>query len=252
MGTLSDRAIAGDGTREQDWLRWFTSSPVPMEGLDHWLVNGQRLVVVAPHPDDEVLCCGGLIAQHTARGGQTLVIAVSDGEASHADTSGWKASQLAETRRWERAEGLARLGARAAKVIRLGLPDGRVGEHAHELTCMIARLISPTDVVVSTWRHDAHPDHEATGKAAVRACAASGCRLLEAPVWMWHWASPGDLRVPWRRLTAVPLARHVVQQKRFALSAHASQLRARDVSTGPVLGPEILARSAWPAEYFFA
>jgi LmbE family N-acetylglucosaminyl deacetylase len=247
-----ERVIEGDGTAEPHWRRWFASAPAPRRSLPQLLPENRRLVVVAPHPDDEVLACGGLIARHAARGGETLVVAVSDGEASHADTPGWDALQLADVRRVESAEGLQRLGTRHAQVLHFGLPDGRLSEHADDLPRMLRRVLLPTDVVVSTWRLDGHPDHEATALAAARACVAVGCRLLEAPVWMWHWAVPGDPRVPWERLFGLDLGTDIVRRKQYALAAHATQLQVRDARLGPVLGAAILARAGRETEYFFA
>lgn len=253
MGALSTtRAIEGEGTEASEWQRWLMASPCATHPVEHWLADGQRLVVVAPHPDDEVLACGGLIALHAAGGGETLVVAVSDGEASHAGVPGWAAPRLADARRAESAEGLQRLGAGHAPVLRLGLPDGCVTSHLDDLSGRLAGVLQRSDVVVSTWRLDGHPDHESTGLATARACEVTGCRQLEAPVWMWHWAAPGDLRVPWDRLACVALDASTVRRKQNALAAHTTQLRVRDARRGAVLGTSILARAAWSAEYFFA
>ena len=191
------------------------------------------------------------MAAHAANAGEILVVAVSDGEASHAGAPGWTALNLAAARRAESAEGLDRLGARHASVLRFGLPDGRIDRAVGELSMRLHGLLRPSDVVVTTWRFDGHPDHDATGLAAANACADAGCRLLEAPVWMWHWASPGNPRVSWRRLTGVPIGLGAGQAKRDALSAHTTQLVARDATRGPVLGAEILARAERDTEYFF-
>lgn len=246
------RAIVGEGTDGRDWQRWLMAAPCATRPVDHWLGEQQRLVVVAPHPDDEVLACGGLMALHTARGGETLVIAVSDGEASHAGIPGWDAPRLAHARRAESVDGLQRLGAGGAPVLRLGLPDGHVSAHLDRLPGMLAGVLQRSDVVVTTWQLDGHPDHDATGLAAARACRVAGCRLLEAPVWMWHWAAPGDARVPWHRLASVPLDADTVRRKQSALAAHTTQLQLRNARCGPVLGASIQARAAWSDEYFFA
>ena len=210
-----------------------------------------RLVVVAPHPDDEVLACGGLMAAHAANAGETLIVAVSDGEASHVGAPGWTPSNLAAARRAESAVGLDRLGVDDAAVLRLGLPDGRIDRSLGALSQRLHGLLRPTDVVVTTWRFDGHPDHDATGLATANACADAGCRLLEAPVWMWHWASPGNPLVSWRRLTGVAIGRAASNAKLDALAAHTTQLMARDATRGPVLGAEIVARAARDTEYFF-
>ena len=179
-----------------------------------------------------------------------LVIGVTDGEKSHADVLGVNASTLAAQRVAERLEGARRMGFKCDNVIALRLPDAALGRFAHRLAARLAGLLAKTDLVVSTWRVDGHPDHDASGLAAARACASVGCRYVEAPVWMWHWANPADPRVPWHRMTAVPLSERALAIKRMALSAHTSQLTARSRHVGPVLDEQICARAERPFEYF--
>ena len=247
---LKERVIQGQGTPEAVWRPWLRAqpfAPMPMTAL---LGEARRLVVVAPHPDDEVLACGGLLATQAQRGGQVLVIAVTDGEQSHADVAGFDAGALAAQRVVERLEGARRLGFAGDNVIPLRLPDAALGKFAHRMAAHLEGLLLKTDLVVSTWRLDGHPDHDASGLATARACASVGCRHVEAPVWMWHWANPADPRVPWHRMTPVPLSERALAAKREALSAHTSQLTARSRHVGPVLDEQICARADRPFEYF--
>ena len=244
------RAIRGEGTAESHWLGWPGLRALPRRQLREWLPAGVRLVVIAPHPDDEILGGGGLLAEHVAQGGAAAVVAVTDGEASHGG-GGAHVGRLAARRRRESASGLARLGVAGVAVHRLGLPDGGVAQHVDGLARVLAALLRPSDVALSTWRLDGHPDHEASGAAAAQACAAAACRLLEAPVWMWHWAAPGDARVPWEHLCGFSVPMHVRAAKEWAIAAHATQLEARGQALGPVLGRSVLARAVRDTEYFF-
>ena len=246
-----ERLIQGTGTPESAWQAWLKSGGIATGALHECLPQSVRLVVVAPHPDDEVLACGGLMAMHRAQGGDVLVIAVTDGEASHVDSPLWHADALAATRRAEGMTGLHRLGLDDVAVKRLALPDGRVAHHTLRLALRLQLLLRPADVVVTTWRMDGHPDHDATGVAASLACSVVGCRLIEAPVWMWHWASPGDPLVPWHRLQRFPLKPQARDRKQAALAAHASQLDPSQRPGGAVLGEAIVARANRPDEYFF-
>jgi len=247
---LKERVIQGQGTPEVEWQPWLSAHPFAHMSFLAIIGEAERLVVVAPHPDDEVLACGGLLAMQARRGGQVLVIGVTDGEKSHADVPGVNASALAARRVAERLDGARWLGFGSDNVIALRLPDAALGKFTHRLVARLAGLLAKTDLVVSTWRLDGHPDHDASGLAAARACASIGCRHVEAPVWMWHWANPADPRVPWHRMTAVPLDEQALAAKRTALSAHTSQLTARSQHVGPVLDEQICARAARRFEYF--
>ena len=247
----AQRLIQDAGTPEDAWQRWLRARP-PMLLCDaSWLLDAARVVVVAPHPDDEVLACGGLLAMRAARAAEVLIVAVTDGEASHGSAPGPSADALARRRRAERSSGLQRLGLADAALHRCGLPDGRVERHEQQLAAGLASLLRAGDVVIASWRLDGHPDHDATGRAAASACAGAACRLVEAPIWMWHWASPDDERVPWQRLAALPIEPLALRRKQAALAAHASQLTARSAALGPVLDMAICSRARRSCEYFF-
>ena len=245
------RVISSCGTAESQWQAWLRQSDVTSCVLEDLLARDTRLVVVAPHPDDDVLACGGLIAMHRAQGGEVMVISVTDGEASHADSTRWQAPALAETRHRELLAGLQQLGAGHIAVYRLALPDGAIAGHADDLEKALMTLLKSTDVVTTTWHLDGHPDHEATAQVALKTCEKLGCCLLQAPVWMWHWAKIDDPWVPWNSLYRLPLAPHIVAQKQAALAAHASQLDASSRPEGAVLDAAIVARARRTDEYFF-
>ncbi|MEO5866005.1 MAG: PIG-L family deacetylase, partial [Sphingomonas sp.] len=44
------------------------------------------LLVIAPHPDDEILGAGGIMAQAKARGDRVAVVVATDGARSNPDT----------------------------------------------------------------------------------------------------------------------------------------------------------------------
>lgn len=246
MDAVADRFIGRQTAPGSEWRRWLGAQSIPGVTAAELCDPRSRLVVVAPHPDDEILCCAGLMASHAATRGEVLVVSVTDGEASH----GAPDDRMARRRRSESAAGLGQLGVEAA-VLSLALPDGEVKGHAVALTSALARLLGPTDTVVSTWQFDGHPDHEATGESVAHACAMAGCTMLAAPVWMWHWSRPGDPRVPWRDMVALGLAVPLREEKIRALRRHGSQLEERNNGEGPVLDDAIVARAAWPSEYFF-
>lgn len=253
MGALADKAIAGLGTTEDAWLSWLAAQKLRSASVDDLVGDSRRLVMVAPHPDDEVLAIGGLLAQLSTLCGDVLIVAVTDGEGSHADSPQWPRSRLAAERPLESAEAWRRLGFGQATCERFGLPDGGVRAHREDLVRDLAALLRPTDVVFTTWRHDGHPDHEATGRACAVACAQIGSTLVEVPVWAWHWAEPGDARLPWHRAVKLPLDAPSAARKRHAVGAFISQL-AGDASTGagPILRSTTVQRAHRPFEIFFA
>lgn len=251
MDAVSARLIRDAGTPDSLWVPWLRRQAIRPVPITELCPNGSRLVVVAPHPDDEVLACGGLLTMHAKRGLPSLVVAVTDGEASHG-TADLRACAILGARRAEESyAGLRTLGVAACSVVRLGIPDGEAMRYVDAITQKLGSLLKTSDVVVTTWHLDGHPDHEAVAEAARRASIAAGSRLLQAPVWMWHWAEPGDARVPWKDLVALELAETTIQAKQDALCCHQTQLEARGGGLGPVLVSSIRERAARACEYFF-
>jgi len=95
-------AILGRGTAEARWQQWGRLGTLPLVSAADL---GPDLLVVAPHPDDEVLGAGGLLA---LAGGE--VVAVTDGEASHPRSDAVDPADLVAARRAETAVALGLLG----------------------------------------------------------------------------------------------------------------------------------------------
>lgn len=237
-----DRQIAGEGTLEPEWQAWPGLDQLTSISLNELVAPGRRAVVVAPHPDDEVIGFGGLLALLAARDSRSLVIALTDGEASHPGSWQWPAHELARARIDESLAGLRCLGLPLKSQRRLSLPDGALRACSDALAQGLSDLLQPDDVVFSTWQLDGHPDHEAAGDATARVCRALGCCHWQAPVWMWHWARPADARVPWAELRQLALPVAILRQKTAALAAHQTQLAAQDTGAPAVLPNFALAR----------
>ncbi|SAL25302.1 glucosamine-6-phosphate deaminase-like protein [Caballeronia peredens] len=244
-----DREISGDGTPESAWQDWARLSALPAVDPGELVPLGARAVVVAPHPDDEVLGTGGLLARLAEISRNILVVAVTDGTASHPDSRDWPPERLARERPQETREAFQRLNLRHVQVVRLGLKDGDGERLEANLSGLLSEHLQPGDIVFTTWRYDGHPDHEAAGRAAQSAAGALDLPCVEVPLWTWHWASPDDTRVPWSRARRIVLDEHTHARKLRAIQAFRSQLES-DATTGrsPVLPAHVLARLTRPFE----
>ncbi len=239
-------------TPERQWRDDRRLAEVPEVRAETLVSPGSRAVVVAPHPDDEVLGCAGLLMQLGRTGNAILLIAVSDGEKSHADDSVFSAGLLSHVRPAETAQAMARLGIANIDIMRAHLPDGRIGEFGVKLQDLLTAYLQASDTVLSTWRKDGHPDHEAAGEASIAAARTAGCRHIEIPVWAWHWRTPDDPDIPWLRARKLPLDDAMQERKKAALESYRSQLEP-DLSLGgaAILPQEVLAHFTRPYEIYF-
>lgn len=236
-------SITGRGTGEHVWLPLLDRLPaMPLDDVP------SRVVVVAPHPDDEVLGVGGLLSILASAGARVELVAVTDGEASNPGGS-VPPQDLAVRRRAETSAALGRLGV-PADVTHLGLPDG--GAADLEQPVLEAIRLHPGDWLLAPWSQDGHPDHEAVGRACESAAARDGARLLAFPVWAWHWGEPEDL--PWSRTLRVDLPPEVRAGKAAAVAEFVTQVSPLGPlpEDAPVLPPYVLARFARLCEVVFA
>jgi len=252
VGIVNQRVVAKEGIAEERWQQWPGLQAISEIQVSALIPAKKRLVIVAPHPDDEILMAGGLLQQLALQGNPRHIVAVTDGEASHPGSAQWPPERLVQERPRESEAALQNLGAGTISMTRLALPDGKLLEHAVPLYDALLAVIKPGDVVLTTWAMDGHPDHEVCGRVAESAAMDRQARFIAAPVWMWHWATPNDLRVPWHKARRLVLCAKEIAHKHSSMLAFGSQLAA-DPTSGrdAVLPPTMLARLSRNNEIFF-
>jgi LmbE family N-acetylglucosaminyl deacetylase len=201
------------GTPEEAWR-------VLLEAQPSWLPDGVPLIVVAPHPDDETLGAGGLIASYARCLRPVIVVSVTDGEAADPGWAGLRAIRRAELRR-----ALSLLSPQMILHTRLGLADGHVARHEQSLRRHLLSLVRPGAILVAPYERDGHCDHDAVGRVCRQVAAECELRLARYPIWAWHQLDSSALRgANWGRYELSPEARVA---KASALNAFKSQMRPR-------------------------
>lgn len=196
---------------------------------------GDRLLVFAPHPDDESLACGGLIQRARQAGADVCVVIATDGDANPWPqrviekrwrlgpdaTARWGLVRGSEARAALQALGIAEDKARFLHWADQGLTR-RLMERGAESMAQLRQLIGlhrPTLVAMPSLL-DSHPDHSALAlllKAALRA-ENNDARLLS--YWLHGRIDMADSIVSQLTLTPAELA-----AKRVAALSHDSQTR---------------------------
>ncbi|MEU9097952.1 PIG-L family deacetylase [Streptomyces sp. NPDC048361] len=241
--------IQAPGTPEREWRAWnglndLPPAPLPQRG---------RVVIVAAHPDDEVLGAGGTLALLARAGLHLTVVSVTDGEGSHPGSTRVTPAELAGIRAEELRRALTALGAPGTEVIRLGVADTRVALHEHDVTAALKPLLGDARLCLAPWTGDVHGDHEAAGRAASQAARSASVDCWTYPVWTWHWARPADPRVPWDTAATVRLPAEIAALKRRAVEEFTSQINplGPDPADAAVLPPDELAHHLRDIEVFF-
>jgi LmbE family N-acetylglucosaminyl deacetylase len=225
---------ADAGTPEREWLDAFSA-------CSEWAPKPGSLLVVSPHPDDEVLAVGGLMHSWSQSGQPVTVVSVTDGEAAFPD---WKGLDL--VRRGELKGALRKLCLNHISVIRIGLPDGKVAQHANRLRNALLALLDPSITLIAPYERDGHPDHEIIGEVCCGLARSHELAIARYPVWTWHHTEPAALAgVRWGKFS---LSREARRAKARAVQCFASQLEPP--GQAPIVPRHVLTHFERPYEAF--
>lgn len=182
-----------------------------------------RWLVLAPHPDDETLGAGALIAQVARAKRFAGLVYLTDGSGSHPRTTG----ALVQVRKREAARALRRLtGNGDHRPVHLGwtdaapaMPGSRQFERSVRTLAALCRH-RKVDALAVTALHEPHCDHEAAARLAYAVRAMAGRPIMVAEYLVWAKAPDRRTCRVWRTEAML------VGQRRRALDAHRSQLTA--------------------------
>lgn len=158
------------------------------------LASAGSAIVIAPHPDDDVLGCGTTILRKRDRGERVLIVIVSDGS-DCARPSDISATEVASVRREEATRCAELLG--GSDIVFLDFVDGTLSEHVAGIANALSDLVATYDPVhvFAPRLDDVHADHIAVARAALVATATHACALWQYPVWGWRrWPLTGNSR----------------------------------------------------------
>src|SRR5258708_6775189 len=176
-----------------------------------------NVLVIAPHPDDEAIGCGGALCLHADRGDRVVAVFLTSGELG--------LKKLAREAAWEIREGEARRAANIlglAETIFLRQPDWVLGEHVASTADALRPILGREAPALIYLPHaqDSHPDHQAASpilRSALEGSACGRATLRAYEVW-----------TPISRFDEVQDISAVMPRKLRAIRAHHSQIEDFD------------------------
>ncbi len=181
------------GARE-DWIRAHPRhAPRKVEVLDPAAYAGATALVLAPHPDDEIIGCGGTILRLVRSGCRVVCVQATDG------SDGWALRDLPEAERREVRIREARTVARAAGITETDFwrEDNRAFRASDAMVARLAELFTRFEprLVFTPFLTDVHRDHQTLNAIAAGAILAAGDVLDRSQVLGYEvWAlAPASL-----------------------------------------------------------
>jgi LmbE family N-acetylglucosaminyl deacetylase len=219
-----------------------------------WQPGGGRILVLAPHMDDEIIGCGGTLYRHLQQQAQVTVLFLTDGRyggklPANGDrpTNGAGISEaMIQARQAEARAALAELG--AIEVIFLDNADGSLPDHpdAGGQVRAILERCAPEIVYLPCFLEE-HPDHRAVNQILLAAADPAAMRFECMGYEVWTALFPNCL---------VDIST-VVEVKRRALGQYQSQLAVNDylhaaLGLNAYRGIALASREQQYAEAFYA
>jgi len=138
-----------------------------------------RVLVVAPHPDDEAVGCGGYLLRLAEQGSEITVLFMTDGEKG----LGRPAIAMAAQTRREEAHSAARL-LHIRRLVHWSLPDGDLSVEAG-VSLRLSRLVRQlaAQVVLVPHVREVHPDHAAVARLAAQLDVRPDVTVMTYEVW---------------------------------------------------------------------
>jgi LmbE family N-acetylglucosaminyl deacetylase len=189
-----------------------------------WHPGAEKVLVLAPHMDDETIGCGGTLALHARRGAQITVMFLTDGRNGSSEVNTMygeereqRQKELIETRTYEARAALQRLG--AARMICLDAEDGALEQcewAAEKLRDVLVKL--QPDIVYLPFYLEEHPDHRAASRVLLDAAAGTSLQFQCMGYEVWTPLFPNCLvRI-----------NDTVETKKQAIQEYRSQLLQSD------------------------
>ncbi len=169
-------------------------------------------IVFAPHPDDDVIGCGGTIVKRIAQGKQVVVVYMTSGEAGMSVPS--SSAQRATKREREARKAARHLGVHKLRFLRF--PDGGLSMHRTYLN-MVRSIIDDLcpEFVYTPHDADGHSDHSMTCRLVAEALV----NLQDAPRHLKY-----EVWTPLLEVDHLEDVSGVMKQKLEALRLHDSQV----------------------------
>lgn len=206
------RRVLSDGA----WSTLRTLASVAGSGPLLGLPAQRRVLLLAPHPDDETIGCGGTASLLVRAGSTVQTVVVTDGTGTPG--TGLPVEEVARRRRAEAKAACRCLYLDAP--VHLGLQDGSVSDHLPALTRLLSEHVERLQpgLVLAPWAGEGHPDHRAVLTALV------AVPDLRATVWGYETWTP----VPWPNRVVDVSA--VTSEKARAIEQHHTAALSMDVS----------------------
>lgn len=211
--------------------------------------RAKRVLILAPHPDDEVMGCGGLIQRLCEQGNTPHVVILTGGGQSHAACCHLPESDIKKERRAMASQILQNLGLPADHLYLLDFPDGSISAQHKEMQTLqnLVAEIRP-EVVFIPHHGEGWSDHLVCRELVEKMPALGAAVIYEYCVWLWYY---NVWKLDWKRARLLRLTKSEHVDKCRAVDEYTEKQAPCGKPWSGVLPSLLIGACKWNKELYF-
>lgn len=206
-------------------------------------------VIIAPHPDDEVIGCAGLIQVLVERGTPPHVVIMTGGEGSHRGCCEVSEERIIAERRQLALKVAGLLGIPIPHVHFLDYPDEHISiDHSETVNLQgLLKELHPSTIFVP-HRGDVMPDHIQTAEIVKELMKEKEVSIYEYCVWMWYY---NVWNLDYKNAYILKMSHAMHQRKLLAIDQYTTSLAPCGKPWSGELPKPFLKAARWSRELYF-
>lgn len=211
-------------------------------------IKGTSLIF-APHPDDEVMGCGGLIHRLCKQGATPHVVILTGGGQSHSACCSLPESTIKAERRVMASQILQKLGLPADHLHLLDFPDGAISSGHEEMTTLqkLVAEIQP-EIVFIPHHREGWSDHLVCRELIDKITSLGTAAIYEYCVWLWYY---NVWKLDWSRASMIRMTKEEHVAKCKAVEEYTEKLAPCAKPWSGVLPKLLIGACKWNKELYF-
>lgn len=213
----------------------------------------EKILIISPHPDDEILGCGGLMANMVEENKKVLLVLLTKGENSHFDSPFISKDLLKEERVKLTQKAASKIKLPIENITFLDFKDGNINDKDSEIIKLelLINSIKP-DAVFVPYHFEGNKDHETTSIIVKSITKNTPIHLIEYCVWFWRTLPLREVfKIEWKNASIFKIGKTANIKKNDAISIYLEAKDSQGIYYSGKL-PKILIKSGqWRNEIYF-
>lgn len=208
-----------------------------------------KIIIIAPHPDDEALGCGGLIARLCAEKNPPHIAVLTGGGGSLRGRSDISETEVANARRELTLDSAKQFGLPEENIHFLDFQDGDIGACPEKEMSRLRQLINnlnPDNILVP-HNSEGWPDHLAARDIGIE-LAPEKAAIWEYCVWMWYY---NVWNLDWKNAAVLSMSDTEHSTKLRAVNAYVKPVAPCGAPWSGVLPKPFLKANRSKSELYF-